>query len=94
MAGSKPGERRGGRQAGTPNRVTVELRQAAGAYTGEALETLATIMRQGQSETARISAATALLDRAHGKPAQAAPTAMDDSDRDWGPWALGGRSID
>lgn len=83
MAGSKPGERRGGRKAGTPNKATVELRQAAGAYTAEALETLATIMRQGQSETARISAATALLDRAHGKPAQTAPQAMDESGLDW-----------
>jgi len=83
MAGSKPGERRGGRRAGTPNKATVELRQVAGAYTAEALETLATIMRQGQSETARISAATALLDRAHGKPSQAAPQAMDESGLGW-----------
>jgi hypothetical protein len=27
MAGSKPGERRGGRQAGTPNKVTKELKE-------------------------------------------------------------------
>jgi hypothetical protein len=27
MAGSKPGERRGGRQAGTPNRITKELKE-------------------------------------------------------------------
>lgn len=83
MAGSKPGERRGGRKAGTPNKATAEVRRAAGAYTAEALETLASIMRQGQSETARISAATALLDRAHGKPTQAAPQAMDESGLDW-----------
>ncbi len=32
MPGSKPGERRGGRQKGTPNKVTAELRGAAQSH--------------------------------------------------------------
>lgn len=65
--GSKPGERRGGRTAGTPNKVTVELKGAAREYTDQALKTLAQIMLAGESEPARISAAKELLDRGHGK---------------------------
>lgn len=47
------------------------LNAAAEALTGEAIAALAKIMRSGASEHARIAAATALLDRAHGKPGQA-----------------------
>ena len=36
----------------------------------DALRTLAAICNEGQSETARISAACALLDRGYGKPTQ------------------------
>lgn len=66
--GSKPGERRGGRKPGTPNRVSVELQKAAQAYTPAALKTLSSICSKGQSETARVAAANALLDRGYGKP--------------------------
>lgn len=69
--GSKPGERRGGRQKGTPNKITAEIKALAGVYTQAALDTLAEIMATGQSEAARVSAASELLDRAHGKPRQA-----------------------
>lgn len=31
MAGSKPGERRGGRQKGTPNKTTTAVKEALGA---------------------------------------------------------------
>jgi hypothetical protein len=33
MPGSKPGERRGGRSRGTPNRVTRDVREALAAFT-------------------------------------------------------------
>lgn len=46
------------------------LRSAARALTAEALKTLAEIARTGASEHARIAAATAILDRGHGKPGQ------------------------
>ena len=47
-----------------------EVREAARQFTADALRTLAAICNEGQSETARISAACALLDRGYGKPTQ------------------------
>jgi hypothetical protein len=40
-------------------------------HTETALDTLVTIATAGQSEAARISAATAILDRGYGRPPQA-----------------------
>jgi len=71
MAGSKPGERRGGRQKGSLNKATADVKLAAAEYSPMALATLADIARSGESEQARVSAANAILDRAHGKPGQA-----------------------
>ena len=67
--GSKPGERRGGRKKGTPNKVTASLKDAAREYTEQALLTLAEVMVDSeQPAAARVSAANALLDRGYGKP--------------------------
>ena len=60
-----------GRPKGALNRSTLEVREAARAYTAEALAKLAAIMRHGTSEAAQIMAAKELLDRGYGKPAQA-----------------------
>lgn len=68
--GSQPGERRGGRKAGTPNKATATLRDAAQQYTPMALKTLADIASHGKTETARVMAADKLLDRGYGKPTQ------------------------
>lgn len=69
--GSKPGERRGGRKAGTPNKVTVVLKDMARQYTEQALLTLAEIMtNDSEAAAARVSACNALLDRGYGKPSQ------------------------
>lgn len=70
MSGSKPGERRGGRKKGTPNKATAEIRKHAQQFTIEALEGLAMIARNSTSDAARVSAWNALLDRGHGKPIQ------------------------
>jgi hypothetical protein len=59
-----------GRPKGALNRSTLEVREAARAYTAEAVETLASIMRHGTTEAARIMAAKELLDRGYGRPAQ------------------------
>jgi hypothetical protein len=65
------GERYGGRQKGTPNKATAELKAYAGQFTVEAIDALLRIMRKGKTEQARVAAANAVLDRAVGKPAQA-----------------------
>lgn len=69
--GAKPGERRGGRAKGTPNKVTSELRVYAQQFTAEAIDGLVQLGRSAESEQARVSAWNAVLDRAHGKPSQA-----------------------
>jgi hypothetical protein len=46
-------------------------RELARQHTETALKTLVTIATAGQSEAARISAATAILDRGYGRPPQA-----------------------
>jgi hypothetical protein len=48
------------------------VKAAARALTQEAVDTLAAVMRDGRATAAaRIAAATALLDRGHGRPSQA-----------------------
>lgn len=63
--GARPGA---GRKKGEPNKATGSLRDLAREYTPQALEALAKVMLKGESESARVSAASALLDRAYGKP--------------------------
>lgn len=72
VRGRPPGQPKtgGGSRLGIPNKATAEVRDLAQVYTKEALEKLAEIMRKGVSEQARVTAAVALLDRAHGRPAQ------------------------
>lgn len=83
--GSQPGERRGGRQKGTPNKAskwTAPLREMAGEYTEEAVKVFVSVMRSSDAPpAARVIAADRLLDRAHGKPAQA----LEHSGPDGGP---------
>ncbi len=60
-----------GRPKGAVNKATVDVKLAAQAYTQEALETLAEIMRdKAQAGAARVSAANAIMDRGHGKAMQ------------------------
>lgn len=77
MAETRGGKRAGaGRPKGAKNKATLERKatvaELADAYTGEAIDTLAEIMRDTKAPAAaRARAADSLLDRAHGKPAQA-----------------------
>lgn len=72
--GSRPGA---GRPKGAPNKATTQakatLAELAKALAPEALEALASVMRTGESEAARVSAANAILDRGYGKPMQVMP---------------------
>lgn len=71
--GSKPGERRGGRKKGTPNKATAAIKEIAGKYTEQAVNTLVSILAGGEGipAAAQVAAAKEILDRAHGKPTQA-----------------------
>ncbi len=66
------GQKSGGRQKGTLNKGTKNVRELAGAYTARAIAVLASIMEnQKAGDQARAGAANMLLDRAVGKPPQA-----------------------
>ncbi len=73
--GAKAGERRGGRQKGTPNKVTAELRLVAAEHGPAAIKELVAIgldpETKSKSEATRIAAIRELLDRGYGKPSQA-----------------------
>lgn len=53
-----------------------EIRSLARSYTEMAIQSLAGIAQNGESESARVAAAQALLDRGWGKPTQ--PISGDD----------------
>lgn len=70
---ARGGKRDGaGRPAGSPNKHTAERRAALADLVGDhvqaAIKALADIAKGGQSEAARVSAATAILDRVYGRP--------------------------
>ena len=64
-----------GRPAGAVNRATSELKlnlsELAREYTNDALDALVEVMQSSQSDSARIAAATAILDRGYGRPTTA-----------------------
>ena len=60
-------------------KAPADLRSLARAHTELGIQTLAGIARNSTSDTARVSAAQALLDRGWGKPAQP-HTGEDDKD--------------
>src|SRR3954470_2052502 len=67
--GWAPGQ--SGNPRGRPPADHGPVEQFARAHTQEAIETLATIMREGFSEAARIAASNAILDRGWGKAREA-----------------------
>ena len=68
-AGAKGGPRPGaGRKKGEPNKATASLRELAREYTPQAIKALAEIMMESDSDSARVAAANAILDRGYGKP--------------------------
>lgn len=70
--GKRPGA---GRRKGSVARATREqkgtLGELARRYTGTAMRTLASVSERGESESARVAASIAILDRGYGKPPQA-----------------------
>ena len=68
--GSKPGERRGGRKKGTPNKVTATLREAFQAHEKKLVERLLKLTESGDLQV-RLGALRLCFDRGWGKPPQA-----------------------
>ncbi len=66
---------RSGNPGGRPKQAA-ELRTLARRQTASALATLIEIATQGSSESARVAAANALLDRGWGKPGPAPPDSV------------------
>lgn len=64
------GVKTGGRTKGTLNKATGEIKVLARQYGADAIETLARIMQQGDSDAAKIAAAKELIDRGYGKATQ------------------------
>jgi len=64
------GRKTGGRAKGTPNKATADVKAAAQQYTAEAVEALAAIMRDSDSDAAKVAAIKEILDRGHGKARQ------------------------
>ena len=73
--GAAPGERRGGRVKGTPNKVTLEIRDLARAYGPTAIAELARLAgltkdAGSENESTRVMAIKELIDRGYGKSTQ------------------------
>jgi len=67
----------GGHRRGTPNRATAEVRDLALDHGPAAVAELARLLREAQSETARVSACNAILERAYGKSLPGRPIVLD-----------------
>jgi len=64
------GAKTGGRQAGTPNKATAEIKSLAQKHAPDAIKELARLAKASESDAARVAAIKELLDRGYGKSAQ------------------------
>ena len=82
------GRKTGGRVAGTPNKATADVRALAQAYAPAAIAALARLAGLtdepgAANEATRVAAMRELLDRAHGRPAQAIDLGGDANSLTW-----------
>lgn len=68
VGGPRPGA---GRKPGAVSKAKRELAEMAKEHAAMALGVLVSVAKAGESDAARVSAATAILDRGYGKPFQA-----------------------
>jgi hypothetical protein len=66
-----------GNPGGRP-KVIAEVRDLARQHTRKAIGTLVKVMQSGESDSARVAAANALLDRGFGKPRTDQPVTLDE----------------
>ncbi len=71
------GTKTGGRQKGTLNKATAEVRTLAQEYGPDALKELNRLSSEAQSEAARVSACNAILERAYGRSLASVPIEID-----------------
>ncbi len=64
------GRKTGGRQKGTPNKATADIKALAQEHAPKVMAELARLATEAESEAARVSAIKELLDRGYGKPKQ------------------------
>lgn len=70
--GSRGGRRQGaGRPRGAKSATTLEIEAAAKEHAGDALKALVAVAKSGSTESSRVAAAIAILDRGYGRPRQA-----------------------
>ena len=69
--GAKPGERRGGRRRGTPNKATAEIKALAAEHVPAIIKELVRLATKAKNEGTRVAAGKELLDRVFGKAPQA-----------------------
>ncbi len=78
------GKKTGGRQKGSLNKSTAEIKALAQKYSQDAVDELARLATKAESESARVAAIKELLDRGHGK----SPQAIVSDDGDGGPFKI------
>ena len=60
----------GGRQKGTPNKTTAEIRYIAGMYAVEAIQTMVNIMRTTDNDALKLKVCEMIINRGYGAPSQ------------------------
>ena len=64
------GKKTGGRQRGTPNKITADIKALAAQYAPAAMIELARLALNSESDAARVAAIKELFDRGYGRPSQ------------------------
>jgi len=64
------GVKTGGRKKGTPNKATADIKALARSYTEEAMLSLIGIVRDSESDAAKVSAIKEIFDRGYGRAKQ------------------------
>jgi hypothetical protein len=70
MARPKGSPKFGGRQKGTPNKATADIKALARVHASKAIAELSRLAEHAESEAARVAAIKELLDRGYGKSTQ------------------------
>ena len=71
------GAKTGGRQKGTPNRATAEIRDLALEYGPAAVRELGRLSEHAESEGARVQACNLIIERAYGKALPSRPIVLE-----------------